>query len=147
MAEDLQSEADRKLEAALAATGARDPREFYRERLRELKAVDRVAYEQAVEYYKGTLVPSVARGDDPLPTWTDYGKRLAELTIPGTTVTVDRGGVSRPYESPAPLDALVLHMPTGRGRSVVVGIPAELSRAQRASFDLLVNGKLTLKEG
>lgn len=146
MADDLQGDADRKLDAALAATGARDPREFYRDRLRDLKQADTSAYEEAVGYYKGILVPAVAQGADPLPAWTEYGRRLAQLTAPGQTVMVDRSGVSEPYQQPAPVDRLVLHMPEPRGRAVVVGIPAELSRAQRAAYDLLVSGKLTLKE-
>ena len=145
--EDLQREADRRLEAALAASGARDPREFYRERLRELKAQDRSAYEEAVGYYRDTLVPSVARGADPLPAWTEYGRRLAALGVPGRTVMVDATGAAAPYEAPAPTDRLILHLPDGtRGRAVVVALPAELSRAQRATFDLLAGGKLTLKE-
>ena len=147
MAEDEQTEADRKLEAALAATGARDPREFYRERLRDLKRADRRAYEEAVGYYRDTLVPSVAAGSDPLPAWTEYGRRLAALAAPGRTITVDRTGVSQPYRESAPQDSLVLHLPDGRGgRAVVVGIPTDLSRAQRAAYDLLVSGRLTLKE-
>ena len=147
VSDDLQAQADRKLEAALAATGARDPREFYRDRLRDLKQADRSAYEQAVGYYRDTLVPSVAAGADPLPAWTEYGRRLASLGTPGRTVMVDRTGVSEPYRAPAPPDRLILHLPDGsRGRALVVGIPAELSRAQRATYDLLVGGKLTLKE-
>jgi hypothetical protein len=147
MAEDLQKEADRKLEAALAASGARDPREFYRDRLRDLKLADREAYERAVVYYRDTLVPSVARGADPLPAWAEYGRQLAELSTPGRTVMVDETGAAVPYEAPAPVDRLILHLPEGtRGRALVVGLPAELSRAQRATFDLLVSGKLTLKE-
>lgn len=151
MADDLQTEADRNLEAALATTGARDPREFYRDRLRDLKQADKGAYEDAVGYYRDTLVPSVARGADPLPAWTEYGRRLAELTVPGRTVMVDAHGVAEPYAAPAPADRLVLHLPEGRGggaagRALVVGIPTGLSRAQRATYDLLVSGKLTLKE-
>ena len=147
MSDDLQTEADRRLEAALAATGARDPREFYRARLRELKQADQGAYEEAVGYYRDTLVPSVAGGADPLPAWTEYGRKLASLGTPGQTVMVDATGVAAPYETPAPQDRLILHLPDGtRGRAVVVGIPATLSRAQRATYDLLVNGKLTLKE-
>jgi hypothetical protein len=149
MSDDVQTKADQRLEAALAATGARDPREFYRERLRELKDADRSAYEEAVGYYRDTLVPAVAGGADPLPAWTEYGRRLATLTSPGRTMMVDRTGASRPYEEPAPQDELILHFPTGRGagrRALVVGLPSDLSRAQRASYDLLVAGKLTLKE-
>jgi hypothetical protein len=148
VSDDLQAEADRKLEAALGAAGARDPREFYRDRLRELKQNDRVAYDQAVVYYRDTLVPAVAGGADPLPAWTEYGRKLAELTAPGRTMMVDHTGAAAPYRAPAPADWLILHLPEGRGagRALVVGLPAELSRAQRATYDLLVSGKLTLKE-
>lgn len=149
MSDDPQVEADRRLEEALAASGARDPREFYRERLRDLKQADRAAYEEAVGYYRETLVPSVTRGADPLPAWTEYGRRLALLATPGRTVMVDRGGAAEPYAEPAPMDRLVLHLPDGRGsasRAVVVGLPVELTRAQRASYDLLVSGRLTLRE-
>jgi hypothetical protein len=146
MPDDPQAEADRKLDAALATTGARDPRQFYRDRLRDLKQADPAAYEQAVGYYRDTLVPSVAGGADPLPAWTEYGRRLATLTAAGRTVMVDAHGVAEPYASPAPLDRLILHVPDGRGRALVVGLPTELSRAQRATYDLLVSGKLTLKE-
>jgi hypothetical protein len=146
MPDDPQAEADRKLDAALATTGARDPRQFYRDRLRDLKQADPAAYEQAVVYYRDTLVPSVARGADPLPAWTEYGRQLATLTAAGRTLMIDEHGVAEPYLSPAPLDRLILHVPDGRGRALVVGLPTELSRAQRATYDLLVSGKLTLKE-
>ena len=149
MSDDLQAEADLRLEEALADTGARDPREFYRECLRNLKRADRRAYEEAVGYYRETLVPSLAQGVDPLPAWTEYGRRLALLTAPGRTVMVDRAGVAEPYGEPAPLDRLVLHLPEGQGsanRALVVGLPAELTRAQRAHYDLLVSGRLTLME-
>ena len=148
MSDDLQMEAERRLEEALADTGARDPREFYRERLRDLKRADRGAYEEAVEYYREVLVPSVARGTEPLPAWTEYGRKLALLAAPGRTVMVDHMGVAEPYVEPVPLDRLVLHLPEARGpagRAVVVGLPVELSRAQRAHYDLLVFGRLTLR--
>ena len=145
--DDLQTKADRRLEAALAEVGARDPREFYRDQLRDLKQTDRSAYEEAAAYYRNTLVPSVASGADPLPAWTEYGSRLAALRAPGRAMMIDRLGTASPYEPPAPLDRLVLHLPdASRMRPVVVGIPAELSRAQRAAFNLLVRGRLTLKK-
>jgi hypothetical protein len=132
----------------VGAPGARDPREFYRDRLRDLKQADRGAYDQAVGYYRDTLVPAVAGGADPLPAWTEYGRKLAELSVPGRTMMIDASGAALPYQTPAPPDRLVLHLPEGRGagRALVVGLPAELSRAQRATYDLLVSGKLTLKE-
>ena len=149
MSDDLQTEADLRLEEALADTGARDPREFYRECLRNLKQADRRAYDEAVEYYREVLLPSLVKGVDPLPAWTEYGRRLATLTTPGRTVMVNQAGAAEPYLEPAPLDRLVLHLPEGRGsanRAVVVGLPAELTRAQRAHYDLLVSGRMTLTE-
>ena len=149
MSDDLQTEADLRLEEALADTGARDPREFYRECLRNLKQADRRAYDEAVEYYREVLLPSLVKGVDPLPAWTEYGRRLATLTTPGRTVMVNQAGVAEPYLEPAPLDRLVLHLPEARGsasRAVVVGLPVELTRAQRAHYDLLVSGRMTLTE-
>ena len=143
---DLQTEADRRLMAVLAQLGARDPRDFCRDQLRDLKRIDRGAYEEAAAYYRDTLVPSVANGADPLPAWTEYGRRLAALWAPGRAMMVDRLGIAAPYESPAPHDQLVLHLPdSSRKRPVVVGAPADLSRAQRATFNLLVRGRLSLE--
>jgi hypothetical protein len=139
-------QADRVFETALAQSGARDPRDFYRDRLRELKQVSPEAYEQAVTYYRDTLVPSVAGGDvDPLAAWTEYGRRLAELLTPGRTVSIDSTGRAEPYDAPPDPDRLVLHMPdTKKGRALLVALPRELSEAQKACFDWLVRGRLTL---
>jgi len=149
LSDDFQKEADRRLDAALAASGARDPRELYRERLREIKHADRRAYEEAVGYYRETLVPAVAGGADPLPAWTEYGRRLAALTAPGRTVMVDSSGTAAPYREPVPADHLVLHLPDTRGaagRTLLVGLPAALSRTQWATYELLVSGRLSLRE-
>ena len=48
MTTDLQTKADARFAAALAASGARDPRDYYRARLRDLKRSNP----------KGTLTPS-----------------------------------------------------------------------------------------
>ena len=143
MSDDLNAAADARLEEALARLGARDPREFYRERLRELKQADAQGYEGAVAYYRDTLIPSVASGTvDPLAAWTEYGRRLAEAVSPGRTVAVDGTGLAHPYSEPAPGDHLVLHLPGGRGgRALLVGLPAHLTDAQRATYDVLVSGK------
>ena len=141
MTEDTAALADLRLAEALAERGARDPRDFYRERLRELKRVDTDAYEQAVAYYRDTLLPEVASGFDPLAAWMEYGRRLAASLAPGRTVTIDATGRSAPYEGPSP-DALVLHLPDAKGtRALLVGLPAEPSPAQRATYDVLVAGK------
>jgi hypothetical protein len=147
MSDDLNARADALLEAALEEAGARDPREFYRERLKELKQANPEGYAAAVAYYRDTLIPQVASGEgDPLAAWTEYGRRLAEAVSPGRTVSVDGTGRARPYEAPAPRDRLVLHLPDAKGgRAVLVGLPGELTPAQRASYDVLVAGKQKLR--
>jgi hypothetical protein len=147
MSDDLNERADARLEAALQETGARDPREFYRERLRELKQSNPEGYAEAVAYYRDTLIPRVASGDgDPLADWTEYGRRLAEALSPGRTVAVDGTGRAHPYGAPAPRDRLVLHLPDAKGgRALLVGLPAELTAAQRATYDVLVAGKQKLR--
>lgn len=134
--------ADKALEAALAQADARDPREFYRERLRELKRTNPEEYESAVAYYRDTLIPDVAGGDrDPLDAWTEYGRRLAAALAPGRTVSVDGTGLAHEYSGPA-RDRLVLHLPDEKGaRALLVGLPSSLSPAQRATYDVLVEGR------
>ena len=141
MSEELTQAADRALEAAIAETGARDPREFYRERLRELKDANPGGYEEAVAYYRGTLIPSVASGAAALDAWTEYGRRLAEALAPGRTVSIDESGRAHAWEGPD-LSRLVLHLPDDTGsRALLVGLPPSLTPAQRATFDVLVAGK------
>jgi hypothetical protein len=149
MTSEERQKADTLLEAALRETGARDPREFYRDRLRELKERDRDAYEQAIRYFEDTLVPSIAAAAaDPLTAWTEYGRRLAELTAPGRTVSVDETGRAAPYSSPTRPGTLVLHLPKAAGaRALLVGLPPELSDAQRATYDWLVLGRQKLRDG
>ena len=147
MSSDKQ-DADRALAEALERTGARDPRELARERLRELKHNNQAAYEDAVVFYQETLVPTVAGGDaDPLLAWTQYGLKLAELTAPGRAVTIDTAGRSVPYEAPAPPEALLLHLPEAQNqKALVVGLPPELTGAQRAAYDWLVAGRRNLAD-
>jgi hypothetical protein len=143
---DVAAAAERALEAALAESGARDPREFYRERLRELKRVRPDDYKTAVAYYTDTLLPDVAgHRRDPLSAWTDYGRRLAEALAPGRTVGIDETGRARPFASagdPAGGGGLVLHLPHDTGaKALVVALPRALTAAQRAAYDVLVSGK------
>jgi len=142
MSDNLAAAADKALESALAEAGARDPREFYRERLRELKRADQGAYETAVAYYRDTLIPEVAGGErDPLDAWTEYGRRLAAALSPGRTVSVDDTGLAHEYRGPA-RNHLVLHLPDGKGtKALLVGLPGTLSPAQRATYAVLVEGK------
>lgn len=138
----LRERADQRFEQALQATGARDPREFYRSRLRELREQDPAAFRRAREYYDGTLTAEAAReGSDPVAAWLEYGRFLATLVAAGRTVQVDPSGLAREYTPPVPHDQLVLHLPDVAGVAVqVVGLPAQLSPAQRATYDLLVKG-------
>lgn len=141
----VQERAEERFNQAMEETGARDPRPFYREQLKELKAIDADAYRQGAAYYQSTLIPRVAEpGSDPLGEWLEYGRFLAALRCQGETVQIDPSGLSRPYQRPVPRDHLVLHLPTSaRDAGLPVGIPQELSAAQRASYDLLVRQKVT----
>jgi len=144
---DARQVADERLEDALEVTGARDPREFYREQLKALKEHDEAAYEAAVAYYRDTLIPSIAdRSSDPLPAWTLYGKRLAELTHEGRTVAIDVTGRSQAWEAWV-ADELVLHLPEeARTRAVLVQLPPDPSDAQRATYSWLVAGRNKLPD-
>lgn len=147
-ARSVEERATTRLEAALRETNARDPRDFYRVQLRELRGEDRHGYESAVAYYRETLLPRVADPQvDALAAWTDYGRHLATLRAPGRTVSVDITGRATEYASPADRNALVLHLPDDRKRpAFLVGLPAELSPAQRATYDWLVSGRRALRE-
>jgi hypothetical protein len=133
--------AETRLLQALQERGARDPRGFYRERLRALRDADPPAYQRAVEHFETRLVPAVGSGDtDPLGEWLEYGRFLAELTAPGRTVQIDPSGEARDYAPPVPDDHLVLHLPDStRAPALVVGLPPELSPPQRAAYELLVS--------
>ena len=148
MEQELHDRADRIFEEALDQTGAKDPREFYRTRLREMKADNPEAYREAVAYYKNDLVPSIAEaGDDPLIAWQRFGCRVAELTATGTPIEIDATGRRRPYAPPTPPDRMVLHIPQGSSsRALVVGLPPELSSAQLATYDLLVGGRQKMRD-
>ncbi len=143
----VEDRAEARLEAALEETGARDPRDFYRVQLRELRTEDRSGYESAVEYYKETLLPRVADPEvDALAAWTDYGRHLATLRVQGRTVSIDASGRAVAYASPADRTSLVLHLPDDqKRRALLVGLPEELSPAQRATYDWLVSGRRALR--
>ncbi|MEQ1855182.1 MAG: hypothetical protein ABL963_01865 [Longimicrobiales bacterium] len=141
-ADSLAATAEQVLEAALAESGARDPRTFYRDRLRELKRVSPDEYQRAVTYYSDTLIPEVAeRRSDPLVAWTEYGRRLAEALAPGRTVAIDSTGRARAYQATTS-DCLILHLPEDKGaRALLVALPRSLSAEQRATYDILAAGK------
>jgi hypothetical protein len=136
--------AERRFAEALRTTGARDPRDFYRERLRELRSSDQRAFQRAMDHFEQQLLPAVAREDsNPIEEWLEYGCLLADLLEPGSAVCIDPTGRSRPHGRPVALEDLVLHLPTsGKGKALAVGLPPELSPAQRATYALLVGAGL-----
>ena len=146
MTNDLQQVADTRFQEALAATGARDPRDYYRERLRELRQTNPQGYAEGVAYYQNTLVPSIAEGDaDPLEAWLGFGLLLARLTAPGHAVAVDATGRSRPFAPPRDATDMVLHLPeSNRERSILVALPPKPTKAQMATHQWLVQGQRTL---
>lgn len=143
---DLRARADERFARVLQETGARDPRDFYRKQLVALKAADANAYRRALAYFDEALIPAVAREDsDPIAEWLEYGRFLATLTGPGRTVQIDAEGRAEDYRRPVPVNALVLHLPERTtAPAVIVGLPATLSPAQRASYDLLVRQQQSL---
>ena len=147
MSETLITTAEQALEAALATSGARDPRDFYRERLRELKQVNPESYRAAVTYYREVLLPEVASGaGNPLDAWIEYGRTLAEALAPGRTVSIDETGKSHNYEG-VDSSGLILHLPQETGaRALLVSLPVTMSSAQRATYDVLVKGKQRAQE-
>lgn len=146
MEPDEQTRAEERFSRALAEAEARDPREYYRARLKALREADPDAYARAVKHYGETLIPSIASGEaEPLEAWLDYGRLIAALTEEGRTVVIDRDGTAWPYEPPISPDKLVLHLPDNeRVKALPVGLPARLSQAQQATYDLLVVGKQKL---
>jgi len=139
----MKKEADQRFEVALKESGARDPRDFYRKALRELREVNPGGYDRAVNHFQDVLVPSIANGEaEPLWAWREYGRLIAEVTTAGRTVAIDETGRSQPFDSAAPMDRLVLHLPDARGgRAILVSLPPTPSSAQRATYELLVVGK------
>jgi hypothetical protein len=142
VAPELRARADARSDSVLK--GARDPRDFYRDRLRALKAQDPDAFRRALAYYEDHLIPAVAAGDsDPRAEWLEYGRVLASLAAKGRTVQVDPTGRAAEYTRPVPADHLVLHLPDAPSQpALIVGIPAKLSPAQKATHDLLVKQSL-----
>ncbi len=147
MTETPQKQADTLLEAAIQATGARDPREFYREQLKELRAESATGYDKAVAHYTSQLIPTILDGVDPMAAWTEYGRTLAQLRAAGRTVCIDASGRASDWAFPPEAGLLVLHMPDEKRRkALIVGLPTELSDAQKATWQWLVAGKLRLPD-
>lgn len=144
----IRSRADARLEDALEQNALHDPRDFYRERLKYLRNRDPAAFEEALRYFEDVLLPRVAaEGTDPVAEWLEYGRRLAELGGPGRAVIIDASGRAHSLTSPAPSDRLILYLPDDSAEpALVLNLPRRLSAAQRATVDLLVEGKVVWNE-
>ena len=142
----MQEQADGLLNEALSATGAADPRPRYRLLLSELKRQDSSAYDRAVTRFREAVVPSIARVEvDPLTAWLEFGRHLAEALSPGRALVLDEHGRSSPLTGPASWKDLILHVPSDpRTRAILIGEPPAPTRAQRATVDLLAEGKVML---
>lgn len=138
--DDPRAEADRRFAEALERSGLPDPRDRYRDWLRQLRAQDEAGFRKAIEYFDRRLVSAVAAPDsDPWREWTQFGMWLAQRLHPGSPVRIDASGRSRPASADAPLDELILHLPgSTREPALPVRIPAELSEPQRTTLELLV---------
>lgn len=143
--DDSRQQAETNLQDQLAALRLADPRDAYRQRLRTLREAHPDAFARAVQYYEEVALPRLAEGQEVVETWIEYGRRLGELTSPGRVVAVEPGGRATTYREPFQPDWLVLHIPEDRAAAVLaLAVPAELSAAQRATHDLLVQGRLSL---
>lgn len=140
-------EAADRLSRALEETGARDPRDYYRARLRELKSGNPEGYDRAVRHYREVVIPSIASArTEPLEAWLEYGRLIVSLAEEGRTVVIDPEGKAEPYDPPVPLDRMVLHLPdNARVKAIPVGLPARFTPAQQAGYDLLVAGRQSLR--
>lgn len=146
MDEELKARAESRYEGALQAADLRDPREQFRDWMRQLREADAPAFQAALRYFEEILIPSSADpGRDAIAEWIEYGRRLADRIAPGRVVTVDASGRSEDYEPPPPRGGLVLHLPTDdAARASILSLPRNPSPAQRATCDLLVLGKVAL---
>jgi len=141
--DDPRAAADARLEEAIAAAAAADPRPACRERLKALRQGDAAAFARALEYFDTTLVGRVAGGAEPLAQWVAYGRFLGELDCRGRTLVVDGSGRARPYEDAGPPPgSLVLFLPDEPQRPALPLLePAAPTAAQKATLDLLVRGR------
>jgi hypothetical protein len=146
MSDDRRAQADARLDAALADADRRDPRKYYRPVLRQLKTRDPAAFDAAVAYFDETLVPGCLNGD-PLAAWLDYGIRIAEALGSGRTVDIDGTGRAHVADDPAAAAGLLLFVPDATGAPVLVlRHPADATAAQRATVELLAEGRVVASE-
>lgn len=139
----LKQRAEARLEAALATAGLEDSRPILRERLKQLKGEDPVAFAQAVKNYEEEVLPALADGPSPLDAWMGFARTLGERTGTGRLVAIDTAGRATPYADPYRTGDLVLHLPDDpTAPALAAAFPGAASDPQRAAFDLLIRGQL-----
>lgn len=141
MSDDLRARAGDRLDAALADADRRDPRPFYKPVLRHLRERSPDAFQSALAWFDDALVPGCLDGD-PLAAWLDYGLRLAEALGTGRILDIDGTGRARVAGDPAAATGLLLFIPdTTSAPVVVLRYPVDATPAQRATYELLVEGR------
>jgi hypothetical protein len=144
MDEETRTHAEARLREATAAAGLLDPRDRFRERLKQLRQSDPDGFRRAVQYYEQHVLPGLA-GGDPLLTWLEYGSFLGQLTSNGRLTCIDETGRALPFTQPLQPRALVLFIPEDTAVDALVAAePLQPSAAQQATLDLLVHRKLAL---
>jgi hypothetical protein len=144
MSEQVKERAEARLLEAFTRHAVADNRPAYRQRLRGLRDRDPAAFDRALRHYEDDVLPALAGGDDPVAVWIAYGDWLGRLDGPGRLVEIDARGRARPADAAA-ADGLVLFIPDDAGAQVLaVRLPAAPAPAQRATYDLLVAGRVEL---
>lgn len=144
MSDDVRARAEARLDEALAERGLADPRPELRDRLRRLRETDPAAFERARRHYDDHTLPLLAEGE-PVEAWVDYARTLGELSGEGRLVAVDAGGRAHACGRNVPPGALVLFVPADASAATFAAVtPATPSNAQRATYDLLVRGRVEL---
>lgn len=145
---DIRKAAAARLDEALSAANALDPRDSFRDALRALKERDAAKFEEAKRHFEGFVVPRVAEPDsDPLAEWLKYGYELARRSGAGALHAIDPSGLARPAEEgepPGPGELLLFIPNDGRTPVLELAGPASPTPPQEATRDLLVRGKLSL---
>lgn len=142
--DDVRGRADQRLDSALREAPVQDPRPHYRQALRQLKLLNPAGFERALRFFEEQLVPAVASDADPLDAWLEYGRMIAAESGPGRIVEVGPSGRAHAADRERPGGGMLLWLPDDDGaRAMVLRAPRPATRAQQATVELLVEGRVT----